>query len=196
MEDPYHKVPTNADEYADSLPKSSTHLPNVDVANTRSAVAHYYSQINPIDPVTPSNNWATEKPRKGFNMDHLNTYIIRPSDRLQAAMFDRFILKEDAGLFPGREENDMTLGRLISKKIGKPIEGKFSRKRYDINGPLRDSPKDYKTTAQEKSEQAASDTAYKNATERMGGPGYKGGIDANGKTVVVDRYGKTVATSK
>jgi len=134
------KIPTNANEYADQMDSKSSHLPVTDIYNSRSGVSNYYSQINPIDPATPSDNWATKKPRLGFNMDHLNTYIIRPADQLQAALFDRYILKDDSDLYPGREEAQMTMGSLIAKKVGKAPNRIYSPKGYHVKGGAKTTP--------------------------------------------------------
>ena len=130
MEKGTQHVPMNANEYSDYLEHDTARLPNMEELQSREPIMDYYDQINPIDPRTSSDNWATKQPRKGFDMSDLNTYQVRDSDRLQAALFDRFILKDYAHQFPDRLKRDETLGKLINKKVGSPIHSFADIKRY------------------------------------------------------------------
>lgn len=110
---------TNSKQYAKKLgkkPIAQPMIPNKDDLNYRDPIT-VYDQITPIDPVRSSKNWATESPSRGFNMDDLNTYVIRPSDRKQAELFDRFILGDASRLF-GRDTKRTTLGTMIGDKLG------------------------------------------------------------------------------
>lgn len=132
-------VPETADEYARYIENGSSRIRGMNELQSRNPVENYYEQITPIDPVTPSTNWATEPPRKGFDMSDMNTYQIRDTDRLQAALFDRFILRDKAQLFT---EKDKSLGRLIDARLGPPINSFQDIKRYargGVRGPAHTS---------------------------------------------------------
>lgn len=110
---------TSSKEYAkrlDKKPIAQPVIPNKDELNSREPLT-LYRQITPIDPVRSSKNWATEKPERGFNMDDLNTFVIRPADRKQTELFDRYILGDSSRLF-SRDVNKTTLGTLIGEKLG------------------------------------------------------------------------------
>ena len=135
-----HVAPSNAPEYARWQETETTHIPATEDLKSRTFVQNYYDQINPIDPVTPSENWATKPSRRGFNMSDLDTYIIRDADRLQSSLFDRFILKRHAGGFPARLEQNETLGKLIEDKVGPPdptfMDIKLKARGYFNGGPM------------------------------------------------------------
>jgi hypothetical protein len=126
-------IPSNSEAYARSVgtkPPVNSSIPNKDQLESRNPVENYFDQTNPIDPVSSSHNWATEEPRRGFNMDDLNTYIIRDTDRLQAGIFDRFVLKEDTAQFPARIDQDITLGKMIHDRLGPPRKSFADIKKY------------------------------------------------------------------
>lgn len=130
MEVKPQEVPVDATEYSKYLETQSSRIPNTDELKSRNPVMDYYAQINPIDPVTPSENWATARPRKGFDMSHMNTYQVRDGDILQAALFDRFVLKDDTSLFPDRLDTDMSLGKMIVNRLGQPVRSFKDIKKY------------------------------------------------------------------
>jgi hypothetical protein len=114
---------TSSKEYARGLkrkPIGAPMIPNKDALSSYSPNNSIYEQINPIRPVRSSTNWATEEPSRGFNMDDISTYVVRPADRLQAALFDRFILEDYAAVFKRRKTQDPNLGELITSKLGPP----------------------------------------------------------------------------
>jgi hypothetical protein len=132
-------VPETASEYSEYIRHGSSRIRGTDELKSRDPVSNYTQQITPIDPVAPSDNWATEAPRKGFDMSDLSTYQIRDSDRLSAEQFDRFILRDKASLFGGPDKN---LGRLINARIGPPISSFSEIKKYargGVRGPAHTS---------------------------------------------------------
>jgi len=132
------------------MKRSGGALPNKNALNTRAPSSVYYAQINPIDPVTPSQNWATNPNRRGFNMDDLSTYIIREPDKLQAALFDRFILKDDTSIVHPSAHNEQA-GLLRKAEHRRRNQARIERERQD------------KETAQE--------TLAKHLLEKTGEPG-------------------------
>jgi len=52
-------------------------------------------------------------------MDDISTFITRPTDKLESALFDRFILENYKTLFERRKQPS-NLGELIATKLGAP----------------------------------------------------------------------------
>lgn len=110
---------------------------------SRQIYQQHIQQITPVDPSSSSTNWATHEAHRtrGFNQDDLKTYTIRNTDKLQASMFDRFVLKEDVNLFPKRK----SLGKLIANRYGRPKDTAFHLKqgfRHIIDGQTSKDPQE------------------------------------------------------
>ena len=128
-------IPETGDEYSRYIEHGSSRIRGTDELKSRDPVQNKYEQITPIDPNSSSNNWATEAPRKGFDMSDLSTYQIRDSDRLQSELFDRFVLKDKANLYGGA---DQSLGKLITARLGPPVTS-FEDIRAYARGAIRGS---------------------------------------------------------
>ena len=144
-------VPTNSEDYAKNVGYKGVTEPMIDDKNEMSShdpIENKFMQINPIDPVTPSRNWATAPPRRGFNMDDLNTYIVREEDKKQAGLFDRWILFDFDSLYPDREYKKDTLGAMMEERVGAPFKGNFSRIKMAARDKIRTGERTIMSTAE------------------------------------------------
>lgn len=125
------RVPNNSIELAEYEAERHKLHPSVYKTN--------YQPIQPrtqvVDQVSPfginrvSSKWSTDLPR-GFNQDDLRTYTIRQSDRLTAALFDRYILGNGPCVKPENKDTT-TLGERIIEKLGGDLpERKSIKQRF------------------------------------------------------------------
>jgi hypothetical protein len=78
---------------------------------------------------TPNENWAMEWPNKGFDEDQIRSYTVRRSDRLQAALFDRFVFgKGNCHEFGAANSSKGVAQRIVHNT--KPFDSNSIKQRY------------------------------------------------------------------
>lgn len=114
---------TDATQYGKLQKKKPSYqpmIPNKNELNSLSPEENIFKQINPIAPVRSSQNWATEVPHRGFDESDLNTYVIRPADKQEISLFDRFILGDASKLFQRDVQPEkQNLGHMMASKLSK-----------------------------------------------------------------------------
>jgi hypothetical protein len=128
------RVPTNDVELAEYEAERHRLHPSVNRTNIQAIAprTEIVDQVSPFGLNRRSSKWSTALPR-GFNQDDLKTYIVRESDKLTAALFDRYILQNG----PCNDEANETLGKRILERLGNELpERKSIKQRFrdTING--------------------------------------------------------------
>ena len=108
-------VPNNDVELAEYEAERHRLHPSVHLTNMQAIVprTEIVDQVSPFGLNRRSTKWSTALPR-GFNQDDLKTYIIRESDKLTAAMFDRYVLQNGVC----DSDGNATMGQRIINRLG------------------------------------------------------------------------------
>ena len=92
-------------------------------------------------------NWATEPPKAGFDENAIRSYTVRKSDRLQAALFDRFVF----GKGSCHEFDAGTASKGVAQRIihnTKPFDGQSIKHKFNsfIDGGASSNPMKMEST--------------------------------------------------
>ena len=122
------QVPNNDIELAEYEAERHRLHPSVLKTNIQAIAprTEIVDQISPFGLNRKSTKWSTALPR-GFNQDDLRTYTIRESDKLTAALFDRYVLQNG----PCDDGGNATLGERIINRLGGDLPQRRSiKQRY------------------------------------------------------------------
>lgn len=119
----------NSKEYADYLAQQQKLHP---ISITSVQPSHVFPVRDPSTRphvARPNVNWATEPPSKGIEEEGIRSYTVRKSDRLQAALFDRFVFgKGSCHEFDAASASKGVAQRIVHNT--KPFDGQSIKHKF------------------------------------------------------------------
>jgi hypothetical protein len=134
--------PVNAQEW-NNYYRSESRRANGDVTNRQvhSGTRRPVNVTRPIQQAGPSHNW-NDIPLRGYNMNHLNTYVIPRHDAVQLSLFSRHILGQPGA--PSKSKLvDNALKRIQERHphLGTPPVDIKQEYRNSVRGPTTMNPR-------------------------------------------------------